>query len=228
MPKFEFRKVRSMLIALFLLPTTTLTAHAHPHVWMDVKTNYEIDAGHKLSAITITWTFDEFYSSFAVGDFKKQPDGSYAQKDLDSLLKLNLDNLKDPVWHYFTEVKQNGKMVKFKDAIARSTSYDKKLGRLTSSFTLPFETPLIPSEKAPVKIRIFDPTFYIDLEYVKKDPIQLTGDGKDGCHVATKIPNAEYVWAHLPKSAFTGGDGSAAEGFGSYFASTTTLTCPAS
>ena len=228
MPKCKIQKVRSLLIALFLLPITCLPAFAHPHVWLDVKADYVIEAGHKFNAITITWTFDEFYSAFAVGDFKKQTDGGYAQKDLDSLLKVNLENLKDPEWHYFTEVKQNGKMIKFKQAIAGISSYDEKLGRLTSSFTLPFATALVPSDKAPVQIRIFDPTFYIDLEYVKQSPIQLMGSGHDGCSVKLKTPNAENVWTHLPKSAFTGGDGSSGQGFGSYFATTATLTCPAS
>ena len=55
--------------------------------------DFGFDAGHKLSTLTINWEFDEFYSAFAVQDFKKNPDGTYKQKDLDSILKDNLDNL---------------------------------------------------------------------------------------------------------------------------------------
>jgi ABC-type uncharacterized transport system substrate-binding protein len=218
--------------ALFLCLVAAMTAtpaKAHPHVWMDVKADYVIDADRQLTAIAITWTFDEFYTAFAVADFKKQPDGGYAQKDLDSLLKVNIDNLKDPEWHYFTDIVQKGKKFdKFGPAIAGASSYDIKLGRLTSSFTLPLATPLIPTKDAPIYIRIFDPTFYIDLEYVKDDPIHLIGPGHEGCTITTKIPDAEMVWKTLPKASFSGGDGSAAEGFGSYFATTTTLVCPTS
>jgi ABC-type uncharacterized transport system substrate-binding protein len=224
-------KARLHLAALFacLIPCLMIgtPASAHPHVWLDLKADYVIDADHKLSAITITWTFDEFYSAFAVSDFKKLPDGTYSQKDLDSLLKENLKNLKDPEWNYFAEVKQKGKQMAFKDAIPGASTYDPKLGQLTSTFTLPLRTPLVPSEKAPVQIRIFDPTYYIDIEYVKDAPIHLTGDGHEGCTYSTKIPNAELVWTQLPKNAFTGGDGSAGQGFGSYFATTVTLMCPA-
>lgn len=222
------QKVRSVVIALFLLPFANFPAVAHPHVWMDVKADYVIDADHKFTAIVITWTFDEFYSAFAVGDFKKQPDGTYSKEDLNSLLKTNLDNLKSPEWHFFTEVTQDGKAAKFKDPIAGLSTFDKKLGRLTSSFTLPLATPLMPTDKTPVQIRIFDPTYYIDLEYVKEDPVHLTGDGHGGCVVKLKIPDAKSVWKHLPQTAFTGGDGSAGQGFGSYFATTATLTCPPS
>lgn len=211
---------------LFLLSLASTPALAHPHVWIDTKSDLEFNADGQFDAITITWTFDEFYSAFAVADFKKQSDGNYSQKDLTSLLEVNLDNLKDPEWHYFVEVKQNGKTIKFKDAIAIGSSYDKKRGRLTSNYKLPLATPVTPSKKNPVQIRIYDPTFYIDIEYVKDDAIHLTGGKHAGCSFTNKIPNAESVWAHLPKSAFTGGDGSAGQGFGSYFATTTTLVCP--
>ena len=192
-----------------------------------MKSDLIFDSDRQFNAITITWTFDEFYSTFAVSDFKKKSDGSYSQTDLASLLKVNLDNLKDPEWHYFTEVKQSGKTIKFKDAVAVGSTYDKKLGRVTSTFTLHLATPLTPTTKNPVHIRIYDPSFYIDIGYVKGDTPHLTGDNHTGCTLANKIPNAESVWTHLPKSAFIGGDGSAGQGFGSYFATTTTLVCPA-
>jgi ABC-type uncharacterized transport system substrate-binding protein len=224
----KFRTARPFGAALFICLLGASPALAHPHVWMDVKADYVIGDGHTLDAIRITWTFDEFYTAFAVGDFKKQKDGSYAEKDLATLLKVNLDNLKDPEWHYFTEVKQNGKSATFKEAIAGASTYDKKLGRLTSTFTLPLATPMTPTKEAPVQIRIYDPTFYIDLEYVKDNPIHLVGAGHEGCTFSADIPDEEKVWSQLPKSAFSGGDGSAAQGFGSYFASTVTLVCAAS
>lgn len=182
-------------------------------------------ANNTLDAVTIVWTFDEFYTAYAVEEFKKQPDGSYAPKDFAALLNTNLENLKD--WHYFTQIKQSGKSLPFGTAVPVGSSYDAKLGRLTVSFTVPLAKPVTPTPAAPILLRIYDPTYYITIDYIKPSPklspVRLTGEATTGCSFTSKIPNAESVWAGLPASAFSGADSGA--GLGSNFAATVTLTC---
>jgi len=183
-------------------------------------TDLAFDDQSRLAALTVTWTFDEFYSAFAVEDFKKTPDGSYATSDLEKLVDVNLVNLKD--WNYFTEVTANGKPVKFLTAKSAGATYDKKLGRFTMIFTVPLATPVAATEKAPVQFRIYDPSFYIAIDYVKTDPIRMVSGVHDGCTTTLKIPNAEKIWTSLPESAFTGTKNA---GLGKNFASTATLIC---
>jgi len=182
---------------------------------------------HKLSTLTIKWEFDEFYSAFAVQDFKKDANGNYKQADLDSVLKDNLDNLKDPEWHYFATLKQSGKTLTFGAAKPLSASYDKKSGRFAISFSLPLTTPVIPGAADPVLAQIYDPTFYISIDFVKDAPVTLSGAGATDCTKDLKIPDAEKIWSKLPPSAFSGGDFNAGAGFGANFATTVTLSCPA-
>ena len=219
--KMKWRSAaRCLGIALFLCVARAGTASAHPHVWIDLKTDLDFDDAGRLDAIAITWTFDEFYSAFAVQDFKKRPDGTYDPADLDKLVDVNLKNLKD--WHYFTEVKQSGKPVKLGDAKGGGSSYDPKSGQLTMIFTVPLATPLAATKAAPVEFLVYDPTYYIAIDYVKKDPIHMVSGKHDGCGVPTKVPNAEKVWTSLPESAFMGPQ---AVSLGENFAATATLTC---
>tara|TARA_R110002110_G_scaffold88766_5_gene231232 strand:+ start:5512 stop:6198 length:687 start_codon:yes stop_codon:yes gene_type:complete len=211
--------------ALFLCALASPPALAHPHVWIDMQTDLVMGKDNSLDAITITWTFDEFYTAFAVEEFKKQPDGSFAPKDLAALLDTNLENLKE--WDYFTQIKQSGKPLKLATAKPGGSSYDAKLGRLTVTFTVPLAQPATPTPAEPVLLRIYDPTYYISIDYIKQTParipIRLTGTPATACSYTSKIPNAESVWAGLPASAFTGAD--SGTGLGSNFAATVTLTC---
>lgn len=205
-----------------MLCLSALPAAAHPHVFLDMKADLGLTADHKFSTLTITWEFDEFYSAFAVEEFKKDATGQYKQSDLDSILKVNLDNLRDKEWHYFTSINQSGKALPFGEAKPAGASFNNKTGRLTISFALPLTTPVSPTKAAPVLIQIYDPTYYISIDFVNKNPVTVTDKT---CTTALRVPDAEKVWSTLPKSAFTGGDVNVGAGFGSNFASTLTLTC---
>lgn len=219
-------KARAFPLALFayVLIINAAPAFAHPHVFLDMKAALGLTADHKFSTLTITWEFDEFYSAFAMEGFKKDSAGQYKQGDLDAILKINLDNLKDEEWHYFTSINQSGDALTFGDAKPVGASFDNKTGRLTISFTLPLTTPVVPTQSAPVLIQIFDPTYYISIEFVKKNPVTVTGN--EACTTSLHIPDVEKTWSSLPESAFTGGALNVGAGFGSNFASTLTLTCP--
>lgn len=221
MIRFAVKEARRGFVALFLLLLGTAPAFAHPHVWIDMTADLAFDNSKKLDALTIAWTFDEFYSAFAVQDFKKLPDGRYDPADLAKLADVNLTNLKD--WNYFTEVTAGGKKVKLGLARNGGSVYDAKSGRLTMTFTVPLETPVAASAKSPVQFRIYDPSYYIAIDFVKENPIRMTAGAHDGCTVTTKIPNAEKIWTGLPESAFMGPK---AVVLGSYFATTATLICP--
>ena len=109
MIRFAVKEARRGFVALFLLLLGTAPAFAHPHVWIDMTADLAFDNSKRLDALTIAWTFDEFYSAFAVQDFKKLPDGRYDPADLAKLADVNLTNLKD--WNYFTEVTAGGNVI---------------------------------------------------------------------------------------------------------------------
>lgn len=180
----------------------------------------DFDDAERLTALDVVWTFDEFYSAFAVQDFKKRADGTYNPADLAKLADVNLTNLKD--WHYFTEVAANGKPLKLRAAKNGGSSYDTKSGRLTMKFTVPLTVPVAATKTAPIRFKIYDPSYYIAIDYVKKDPIAMASDKHDGCKASVAVPNAEKIWTGLPESAFMGPN---AAMLGANFATTATLVC---
>lgn len=197
-----------------------MPAAAHPHVWIDMKVGVVTNADRQLEALRIHWTFDEFYSAFALDGIEKDENGHYPQKVLDELAQVNLSNLKEV--DFFTEISADGHKLTLGKAKDPVSSWNEKQGRLTLTFTLPLQTP----HTAPVQFRIYDPSYYISIDYPEKQRGADFLDGPhEGCAISVATPNVENVWLNLPEAAFTGNDATVGEGFGAHFASTATFSC---
>ncbi|MDP2124432.1 MAG: DUF1007 family protein [Parvibaculum sp.] len=208
------------IVAAFLAGAIfTGPAAAHPHVWIDLKTEAHVDDEGRLTAVTVSWIFDEFYSAFALDGLEK-PGGDYKPEDLAALTVVNMTNLAE--WNYFTEITQGGETAKFGEPRDAHSTWNEKSGRLTLTFTLDLEDPRSATVEAPAKFRVYDPTYYISIDYVEKDTVRLAGAAADRCTAEIEIPNVENVWTTLPETAFTAGTGTQ---FGAMFAATATLTC---
>ncbi|MAB14082.1 MAG: hypothetical protein CMI59_09275 [Parvibaculum sp.] len=195
-------------------------AAAHPHVWIDMKVGIVTNADRQLEALRIHWTFDEFYSAFALDGIKKDENGHYPQKVLDELAQVNLTNLKEV--DFFTEITANGKKLALAAAKDPESSWNEKQGRLTLTFTLPLKTP----HAAPVQFRIYDPSYYISIDYPEKGRgIEFLNGPHRDCKISVVTPDVENVWLNLPEAAFTGNNATVGQGFGAHFASTATLAC---
>lgn len=208
----------TMLLALVLWSLPASPGHAHPHVWIDMRTELHFDAEGRLAAIGVSWTFDEFYSAFAVEGAEKTGDG-YSEELLAGLTDVNLENLEE--WNYFTEVTAGGETLVTGKAKDGKSVWDDETGRLTLSFVVPLETPQAPSATAPAKIRIYDPSYYISIDYLKDDPVRMTGTVPAGCETGIETPNVENVWTTLPEAAFT----DSSSQLGAYFAPVATVAC---
>lgn len=212
------RACLTVFLAFVLLCLTHTAGQAHPHVWIDMRTELHFDSDGQLDAIAIRWTFDEFYSAFAVEGAKKTADG-YDEELLAGLTKVNLENLEE--WNYFTEITSGGETIGTGIARDGKSTWDDETGRLTLSFVVPLKTPQTPSPAKPLKIRVYDPSYYISIDYLKDDPVQITGEAPSGCKAETATPDVENVWTTLPESAFT----DTSSQLGAYFAPVVTLTC---
>ena len=209
------------LWAVFLVPLGLSTpASAHPHVWIDMKVGVIMTADRELQALRIHWTFDEFYSAFAMDGIKKDADGRYPQKVLDDLAQVNMTNLKEV--EYFTEISANGKKLELGTPTDPESSWNYKRSLLDLTFTLPLKTP----QAAPVQFRIYDPTYYISIDYPQKGRgTEFLNGNYRGCDISVVTPDVKNAWLNLPESAFTGPSASVGQGFGANFAATATVTC---
>jgi len=213
-----FARLFPFFVLLAIANPRAPPASAHPHVYIDMKTAFHFDDQGRLESLRITWIFDEFYSAFAV-DGATRSGSSYDEKFLSALAEENLKNLAE--WNYFTEVTSQGTTIETGKAADGVSTWDDETGRLSLAFSLPLKEARAAPPEAPVSVRIFDPSYYISIDYLPDAPVSLADGSHEGCAAAVNVPEVEQVWTNLPESAFTDPNSS----LGANFASTVVLTC---
>ena len=137
----QLTKCRRVLTAVLTVGAWASMAgesHAHPHVWVTVRSEIFSDANHQITGIRHAWTFDEFYSAMAVQGLDTNGDGVFSAEELKPLAEVNIKSLKD--FDYFTFVHVgDGDNLPLKPPENYSLDYDK--GLLTLHLTLPLDKP---------------------------------------------------------------------------------------
>jgi ABC-type uncharacterized transport system substrate-binding protein len=217
------RGLARMALVAALGVGSALPAAAHPHVWADMRSRLVFDGAGLIRGIAVEWTFDKAYTAVAVDGLDTNGDGVYSPDELEPLTKVNLSSLK--TYGYFIFVRKDGATQKIGDAMDAGQSYAN--GRLTLHFTVPLPRPIDPRQDK-FMLKVYDPEFFIDFEYQKKDPVAASGAMPRGCRlVLTPIPSdGQLDQTRLMLSTkgvdWKPGDG---EDFGSLFAQATLVEC---
>jgi len=167
------------LAATFLLPA--LPAFAHPHVWIAMRSDVLFNDKGEISGLAVEWTFDDNYTQMALDGLDTNGDGVYSQSELDPLTQENMKSLKD--YNYFVVPRVNGKVVTINDPAEYGQIYSNS--KLELHFTVPLTTPVNP-RTAEFTYKIYDPEFFIAMDYVQEDPVGVVGDLPQGCHLEVK------------------------------------------
>lgn len=183
----SLRKARLWIATLgaLLLPAGG-AALAHPHVWVDVRTQLLFDDAGKLTGFRHDWTFDEGYSSFAVMGLDTNADGTVSREELEPLARINVESLKE--FDYYTFLVAGEETVALGDPIDYYADYAD--GRTALHFTLPLQAALDIRKQQAVSFRVYDPAFYIDFGYVAKDPVSLDAKAPSLCKADYTPPPA--------------------------------------
>jgi ABC-type uncharacterized transport system substrate-binding protein len=192
---------RNFLTATWLLPALLFSApaFAHPHVWVTAKEKILFGPDGKIVGFRHAWTFDEMYSAFATQGLGK--DGKPPTKEeLAPLAQTNVESLKE--FQYFTVAKAGPRYYEFgPPQDYELTADDKKI--VTLRFTLPLKEPV--SAKKPFVFMVYDPTYFVDFELAKDDPVTLQ-NAPAGCSVTNMHPDplTETDTKKLNESFFSG------------------------
>jgi ABC-type uncharacterized transport system substrate-binding protein len=182
---------------------------AHPHLWADLRSQVVFDHQGRVAALRLEWLFDEFYSAYAMETIPPQK-GPKQDQALAELASANLKNLSEV--GYFIDVRVNGKRVKTKAARDGRNVWNGR--RLALSFMLPLEEPVDP-RKARVQFSSYDPTYYMEIVYLKGDPVGLVNAGGTGC--AARIVKPEVNAEAQSLAASLGREQKETAGFGKKF-----------
>lgn len=199
-------------------------AAAHPHVWVTVNTEILYDEGNAISGFRHKWTFDEYYSSFAVQGLDTNGDGKYDQQELAELTEVNITSLKE--FGYFTYPKLAGKVLERSEPKDYRLEFDGT--QLTLFLTLPLAEGVKAAEVKDLTFGIFDPTFYVDFALAKESPVKLAG-APEGCKPVITDPDpsaAEVSVTGLGEAFFNNLDVNNSEA--ELYAKKISISCPAS
>jgi nickel/cobalt transporter (NicO) family protein len=198
-------------------------AAAHPHVWIEARSDVVFDDNGMIVAINHEWTLDESYTETAVEGLDVNGDGVYAPDELEALTKENIDSLKE--YAYFTAMKAGTEPVAFGDVTEAGQLWSNK--RLKLHFRLPLKTPVDP-RKQRVFYRVYDPGFFIAIEFPGKQAVSGLGAMPQACRVELQEPASDQQTADTKAMLATKGvewQAPPEEDFGAMFAQPVVILC---
>jgi ABC-type uncharacterized transport system substrate-binding protein len=216
---------RTTPTALFLLLASCVAADAHPHVWVEMRSDVVFDDQGLITGLNVMWTFDDAYAQMALEGLDTNGDGVYSQSELDPLTKENMNSLKD--YEYFTVLRFDGAKQPLGDVTEYGQIYSND--KLQLHFQVPLKTPIDPV-KGEFVAKVYDPDFFIAFDYAKDEPVTVVGNIPKNCGLVVKpVPTDAEVEATREMLATKGKDWKPEndEDFGALFAQPVTVQCKA-
>lgn len=180
-PLYDFVKRLTTALLGAAIMITPILSYAHPHSWMEIKTYIE-GTQNTITGFKMEWTFDAMTSAYMLDgeDLSPKNKANTMQKVADSVMTNMLDT------HYFTYFYDDQTPIKYK--IARAGQLTQKKAKLMLSFELPLSKPK-PLTASTLKLRIFEPSYYIDMSWIKENGVTLSPELAKTCSVEIIEPN---------------------------------------
>jgi ABC-type uncharacterized transport system substrate-binding protein len=205
------------LVVLSLLP---IELYAHPHNWIDLKTEFILDEKGQLTQLLQHWKFDVYYSAIKLADIEKEYDSQ--QQGLRKLAKEMAESLKN--YDYFSELKIENQSVMLPKPSDYLLNTIVKEGQQQLLLTMRFRMNNSPDiKRKTLSWRVFDPSYYIDMRHQKSSQILIRNGKSRECSVdiETPKPSTEIIKyaTSLDRSQKD------TKGLGSYFAEKVLINC---
>jgi ABC-type uncharacterized transport system substrate-binding protein len=214
-------------LALFgaCLLAVAVPADAHPHMWIDMRSYVVFNDKGLITGIDLEWTFDDGYTQMALDGLDTDGDGVYSQSELDPLTRENIESLKD--YNYFTVPRVNGEVA----PVGAVTDYGQiySNNKLTLHLQVPLVTPVDP-RKDEFLYKVYDPEFFIDIEYPDKEAFGTVGPIPKGCRLKLIEVTADQQTLQIKQMLSTKGKEwkpPADEDYGGLFAQPVLVVCGA-
>ncbi|GAB4367960.1 MAG: DUF1007 family protein [Kiloniellaceae bacterium] len=210
-------RILAALMAAVLAGAAAGAARAHPHVWIDARSEVVFDAQQRIAALRVTWRFDEFYSLFAIEGLDS--DGVLTDAELRPLAELNVTSLQE--YRYFTYIVADGAELPYGPVSEYASRFED--GILSLEFVIPLATPVDP-RSAQVSFKSYDPTFYIAVEPALEDPVRFAGAPPAACRAVVQ-EGQDGETLNLSEADFL--DPAKTESLGALYATTIAIVCDA-
>lgn len=165
-------------------------ALAHPHVFIDTKVEVILDARNRATGLRISWTYDDLYSLYIVGDMGLDPDWDGKLTAEEEARLSGFDMNWDEGFQGDTYALMADRELALSAPAEWSASY--KAGKITSVHTRTFDAP-VPVGAEPLIVQVYDPGYYTAYT-IAFDPV-LTGGA--GCVADAYAPDLDAADAAL-------------------------------
>lgn len=181
-PRPTGRRAAACLGVAAVAALAAAPAVAHPHVFIDVRSEIVFDATGKLAAVRHAWRFDEGYSAFATQGLDADGDGTLTVEELKPLADINVESMLE--YDYFTFVTAGDREI----TLARPTEYwlQSDGGLLTLYFTVPLSEPA-EIRSLPASVEVYDPTYFVAFDFLETGAVDLVG-APAGCKMSITRP----------------------------------------
>jgi ABC-type uncharacterized transport system substrate-binding protein len=166
----------------------TFPLFAHPHVWVDVRSEILVDKG-RFVGIQETWALDEEFSQLILTDGDTNGNGKIDPSEVKAVKSAYFDNLKR--FDYFTHVFQGQKVIPIPQQVEGFQAVLLPSGKMQYQFLLTFNVPLA---SGPVSLSFYDDTFYVDVEFEKKEPVSTKVSGGGKATVTFRPDKSKAFW----------------------------------
>lgn len=170
------RRAVAALFLVLVLATSGGTAWAHPHVWISARVSLVFE-DRALTAMEVTWTFDDLYSTLIREDFDKNGDGKLDTSELAEIARNQLEeNLGD--YSYFTHLQIGGERRRVTEVDDFRAHFKDEL--LGFTFRVPMPDRIDPN-RIEFAFGLYDEEYYIEFSLDRDEPIRIGGDAPSGC-----------------------------------------------
>lgn len=155
-----------LLLIIFSGLLLPFLAQAHPHSWIEQQTTL-IGDDHQLTAMKMRWSFDAITTAYTLEGEDMSP--AHQRATLDKLGQEIIANMMGD--HYFTYLYADKTPLRYKIVPTAHAEMNGK--KLVMTFTIELAKPH-PYSQTPLKLLIFDPSYYVDMYWPKASDIKLT------------------------------------------------------
>jgi len=211
--------VMAAMMAIF----ASTPARAHPHVWIEMQSDVVFTENGLIKGVNLEWTFDDAYTQMALEGLDIDGDGLYSQAELAPLTKENIASLKD--YEFFTVMRANGEQQKIGEVTDFGQIWSNN--KLTLHLQVPLEKPIDPKTQE-FTFKVYDPEFFIAIDYVRDDPVDVVGKLPESCKLVVKpVPTDAELDQTRTMLSTKGADWKPenAEDFGAMFAQAVSIAC---
>ncbi len=168
--------------ALSVLVLAAGPAGAHPHVWVDTGVEVILNDRNEATGVRISWTYDDLYSLYIVGDMGLDPDWDGKLTAKEEARLAGFDMKWDPGFAGDTYALFNWAPLELSRPSDWTASYGG--GKITSTHLRTFAAP-VPVGADPLIVQAYDPGYYVAYS-IPLDPIVTGGTG---CTAQTFVPD---------------------------------------